>query len=260
MILTIILLGIARRISTRHPEDYSISENGLTLTHRTVTEDFGDGPLLDVGASSTQGLTALVYFDRTMGGNYDVDTLQQVPGGFQATLPVLSKGEKLFYHIEVYGEDGQIARFPPESDQFIKFKGHVPAYILIPHIAFMFATIFFGLLAVISSASAVRGSVELKRSVRYLLWTVVFAFIGGFPLGYLVSYMAFGQGWEGVPIGWDITDNKTVILFLFWLVTFILARKGLRGEPMAISNRAYMYLAVSSLVVTFIAFLIPHSI
>lgn len=253
-------MGIARRISTRHPEDYSISKNGLTLTHRSVTEDFGDGPILRVSTSSTQDLTALVYFTRTMGGSYEADTLQQVSGGFQAILPVLKKGERLFYHIEVFNNSELAARFPPESDQFIKFKGRVPGYILIPHIVCMFATVFFGLLTVFSSVSVVRGSGDIRKSVRYLFWTVVFAFIGGFPLGYLVAYLAFGQGWEGVPIGWDITDNKTVILFLFWLATFILTRRGLKGEPMTVSKKVYMYLAMTSFIVTFIAFLVPHSI
>ncbi len=124
----------------------------------------------------------------------------------------------------------------------------------------MFAIIFLGLLTVFSSISVVRGKTDIRQSVRYLLWTVIFAFIGGFPLGYLVAYLAFGQGWTGIPIGWDITDNKTVILFLFWLVTFILARRGLKGERMAISKKAYMSLVLASLIVTFIAFVIPHSI
>ena len=124
----------------------------------------------------------------------------------------------------------------------------------------MFATIFFGLLTVISSISVVRGKADIRQSVRYLLWTMIFAFIGGFPLGYIVAYLAFGVGWGGIPIGWDITDNKTVILFIFWLFTFILARRGLKGERMVISKKAYMSLALASLIVTFVAFVIPHSI
>ncbi len=258
--LTILLLGVARRISTRHPADYSVDAGGITLSHRTVTEDFGDGPKIDLEATSTEGLTAVVYYSLAEGGPYTTDSLSRMPDGFSVTLPVLEKGNRWYYHIKISQAEKEIAKFPPGPDQFIKFKGHVPAYILIPHIFCMFATIFFGLLTVISSISVFRGKVGISQSVRYLLWTVIFAFIGSFPLGYIVAYLAFGKGWGGIPIGWDITDNKTVILFLFWLVTFILARRGLKSERMAISKKAYMSLVLASLIVTFIAFIIPHSI
>ncbi len=258
--LTILMLGIARRISTRHPTDHSAEAGGITLSHRTVTEDFGDGPRIDMKATSTEGLVAIVFYSQVDGGPYTADSLSRMPDGFSAILPVLEKGKRWYYHIKAYQSEKERAKFPPGPDQFIKFKGHVPAYILVPHIFCMFATIFFGLLTVISSINAVKGKADIKQSVRYLLWTVIFAFIGSFPLGYIVAYLAFGQGWSGIPIGWDITDNKTVILFLFWLVTFILARKGLKGERMVISKKAYMSLVLTSLIVTFIAFVIPHSI
>lgn len=258
--LTILLLGLARRISTRHPADYSAEAGGIALNHRTVTEDFGDGPKINIEATSTEGLTAIVYYSPVEGGPYTTDSLNRMPDRFSLTLPVLEKGNRWYYHIKVSQAGKEIAKFPPGPDQFIKFKGHVPSYILIPHIFCMFATIFFGLLTVFSSISVVRGKPHIRQSVRYLLWTVIFAFIGGFPLGYLVAYLAFGQGWGGIPIGWDITDNKTVILFLFWLVTFILAGRGLKGERISISKKAYMSLAITSFIVTVLAFIIPHSI
>jgi hypothetical protein len=258
--LTILLLGVARRISTRHPADYSVEAGGITLSHRTVTEDFGDGPKINIEATSTEGLTSVVYYSLIEGGPYTTDSLSRMPDGFSVTLPVLEKGNRWYYHIKVSQAEKEIAKFPPGPDQFIKFKGHVPAYILIPHIFCMFATIFFGLLTVFTSISVVRGKAVIRQSVRYLLWTVIFAFIGGFPLGYIVAYLAFGQGWGGIPIGWDITDNKTVILFLFWLVTLILTRGGLKGDRMAISKKAYMSLAITSFIVTVLAFIIPHSI
>jgi hypothetical protein len=260
LILTILMLGIARRTSTRHPEDYSQSVGDLTASHRTVTEDFGGGPSLEIQVSDTDSLEAVVYYSIVEGGPYNTDTLDVSEAGFSVVLPVHDKGEKLFYHLKLYKNGEELAQFPPDGDQFIKFKGHVPAIILIPHIFCMFAIVFFGFLTVISAVDFARGRGDLSKSVRYLLWTVIFAFVGGFPLGYLVAYLAFGQGWGGIPIGWDITDNKTVLLFLFWLVTFILARKGLKGDRMAISANTYKVLTIVSLAVSIIMFMIPHSI
>jgi hypothetical protein len=35
-------------------------------------------------------------------------------------------------------------------------------------------------------------------------------------LGPVVQYYAFGEFWTGVPFGWDLTDNKTLVAVIFW--------------------------------------------
>jgi len=259
-LLSIALLGVARRTSTRHSADYSIKIGNVTASHRTITEAFGEESELNVMVSPPAGLSAVAYYSTAKDGPYSADTLRATGGGFAGTLPLLNKGEKWFYHIDMLENGSSVGRFPPEGDQFIKFKGHVPSILLIPHIFCMFATIYLGLMTVFTAFDVVRGEGDIRRSVTYLFWTTVVVFIGGFPLGFLVAYIAFGQGWSGIPIGWDITDNKTVILFLFWLITLILARKGLRGGKIAVSNGTYLTLAIASLIVSIIFYMIPHSI
>jgi len=70
-------------------------------------------------------------------------------------------------------------------------------------------------------------------------------------LGPLVQKFAFGAYWTGVPFGWDLTDNKTLIAMIFWLMA---SWRVLKGN--AEQNRWWVVLAV---VVMFIVFLIPHS-
>jgi len=260
IILTILLLGFARRTSTRHSSDLKFQVDGVTVEHRTVTENFGDGPKLEVKASNASAFSAVVFYSQEPGSGYEELPMSAGPDAFHAVLPALPKGKKWFYHIEFYRDNVKIAQLPEAHDQFVKFKGHVSPFILIPHIICMFATIFFGLLTVFTAFDFNRGRSDARRSLIFLLLTLVFAFTGGFPLGYAVAYQAFGKGWEGIPLGWDITDNKTVFLFLFWLATFILAAGGLRGKKMRISGGAYAFLVTLSFIVTFITFLIPHSI
>jgi len=254
------LLAFARRMSTRHTNEYKFESGGIVAEHITVTEDFGEGPVLDVQVAPVDGVSAVAYYSQDEGGPYNTDTLTQTADGFRGTLPVLEKGNKWYYHIELAKEGSALGKFPTEGDQFIKFKGHVPPVILIPHIFCMFATVYFGVLTVLGAYQYSKGKGSIAKSVRNLLWTVIFSFIGGFPLGYLVAYKAFGVGWGGIPVGWDITDNKTVILFAFWLITLILARNGLKGEKMSISGNTYFALTVISFVVTILAFMVPHSI
>lgn len=260
LVLTIALLGLARRTSTRHTAEYSVRIADITAAHRTVTEAFGEKPILNVAVAPSEGLSAILYYSTTKGGPYAIDTMVQTNDGFTGTLSVLEKGATWYYHIDMLKDGSAVGRFPANGDQFIKFKGHVPVYAIVPHIFCMFATVFIGLMTVFTAYDVAKGKGDIRKSTRYLLWTNIFVFIGGFPLGYYVAYAAFGKGWSGIPVGWDITDNKTVILFLFWLVTLILARKGLKGEKIAISNGAYFTLTIVSFAVSIISFMIPHSI
>ncbi|HSO86056.1 MAG TPA: hypothetical protein VLQ91_05865 [Draconibacterium sp.] len=124
----------------------------------------------------------------------------------------------------------------------IRFKGEVPGFILIPHIILMFFAMFLGNVA---------GIMALFKHSKYRFYgilTVIFLFIGGMILGPLVQLYAFGELWAGIPFAWDLTDNKTLFAFLFWLLAFIMNRK--KERP--------VYTVVAS-VVMLIVYSIPHS-
>jgi len=260
LLLTIILLVVARWTSTRRPEEFAIKANGIDFVHKTVTESFGDPPVIKLIASSIKNIRAVVNYTETKSGSYKKMEMAWTDYGFITDLPALEMGHKWFYHIDIIQDNAKIAEFPPNGDQFIKFKGHVSPLVLIPHIFFMFAVIFFGLLTVFTAIDFSRGKGDSIRSARFLLLTLISAFLGCFLFGIAVTYQTFGESWGGWPIGRDWTDTKTEILFLFWLITFILAGKGLSGGKMNISPKTYATMTVVSFIVTFITFLIPHSI
>jgi hypothetical protein len=67
-------------------------------------------------------------------------------------------------------------------------------------------------------------------------------------LGPLVQKFAFGELWTGVPFGWDLTDNKTLIALVFWILAVIMNRK--KERPL------YTVLAA---VILLLVYSIPHS-
>jgi hypothetical protein len=83
----------------------------------------------------------------------------------------------------------------------------------------------------------------------YSTLTLIVLFLGGIVLGPLVQNFAFGELWTGVPLGWDLTDNKTLIALLFWILAIVMNRK--KDRPF------YSTLAA---VVLLIVFSIPHSV
>ena len=125
---------------------------------------------------------------------------------WQAALPVQPVAGKLQYYITVGGKD-----YAADEPVVIRFRNDVPAGILVPHILLMFAAMLFAVYTFLLV-------VTRREYRRWLKITVGTLFVGGFILGPLVQHAAFGPWWAGFPYGTDLTDNKTLISFLFFMV------------------------------------------
>ena len=161
-------------------------------------------------------------------------------GRLTAFLPKQPASGKLIYYIELYDRNKLIFS-NADNQNIIRFKGHVPPYILIPHIIFMFFAMFF------STYTALR--IVARLSYKRFIWiTLALLILGGLFFGPIVQKYAFGFYWTGIPFGWDLTDNKTLIAFIFWVYAVI---RNMKHE-----NKNSVFVAA---IVTLIIFSIPHS-
>jgi hypothetical protein len=161
--------------------------------------------------------------------------------GFYASVPKQPPAGKLEYYIELTDLNG--TRFMlKDNPVVIRFKGTVPSYILTPHILFMFLAMLFSTLAGLMSLT------KHPLYKKYSIWTLILLIAGGMILGPLVQKFAFGEFWTGVPFGWDLTDNKTLIALIFWIIAVVMNRK--KERPL------YTILAA---VILLVVFSIPHS-
>jgi hypothetical protein len=171
------------------------------------------------------------------------ETLAREDGDLVGFLPKQPAAGKIVYKITLTG--GDVATPVTGDDPVIlRFKDPVPAWVIIPHVLIMFA----GML--LSTAAGLAALDKKRNPRRFVLWAVALLFAGGFVLGPLVQKLAFGVAWSGFPLGADLTDNKTLIAFLFWVVAIIAGRKGKPARP---------FVLAASLV-TLLVFLIPHSV
>jgi hypothetical protein len=161
---------------------------------------------------------------------------------FFADVPQQPAAGKIQYYLEITDARGVKSYFK-ETPVVIRFKGGVPAFILIPHILLMFLAMLFSTLAGLMAV------VKYPSYKKYSVWTLLLFFLGGFILGPVVQNYAFGELWTGVPFGWDLTDNKTLIAMIFWILAVIMNRK--KEQPI------YTILAA---VVLLLVFSIPHSL
>jgi hypothetical protein len=79
--------------------------------------------------------------------------------------------------------------------------------------------------------------------------------LGGLILGPFVQKAAFGAYWTGFPWGYDLTDNKTLLMWLAWAFAAGAAGFSLRAREGWV-RVAVMAASVAMTVV----YLIPHSL
>jgi hypothetical protein len=162
--------------------------------------------------------------------------------GFFADVPQQPPAGKIQYYFEISDSKGSQIFFR-DAPIVIRFKGGVPGYILVPHILFMFIAMLFSTLAGLMSV------IRFPLYKKYTLWTLILLIIGGMILGPLVQYFAFGDLWTGIPFGWDLTDNKTLIALIFWILAVIMNRK--QERP---------FYTVLAAIVLLLVYSIPHSL
>jgi hypothetical protein len=172
------------------------------------------------------------------------DTISMIRAGedLVAMIPAQPPAGKLQYFVEL-SESGTTRRLDGDKSTVIRFTGEVPGYILIPHIVLMFLAMFF------SNLAGLQAAFRIPRMRLYMLLTAITMLIGGFIFGPVMQKFAFGDYWTGFPFGWDLTDNKTLIAMIAWILALILnARK---------ARPAWIIVAA---VVTLLIYCIPHSL
>ena len=207
------------------------------------------GPTYPIsGKVEFAGQTIKYKLIRTHGGKDDAEmdtmitkVLQRDGADLKGYLPHQPPAGKLMYQVTLMdGKDHVVLNKEPTV---IRFKGDVPAWILIPHILIMFIAMMM------STRTGMEALAKGGKTYKYAWITLVALFVGGMILGPIVQKYAFGEFWTGLPYGYDLTDNKTLIALVFWvLAVWRLFRKS--------ENRTW---PVVAMVVLLLVYMIPHS-
>ena len=158
-----------------------------------------------------------------------------------APEPLMPMAGKLEYRVRLSA--GAEQAVIPALPAVTRFKGDVPVWILLPHVAAMFFGILFASRAALAAMFGGRTRLFGFLSMALLLF-------GGFILGPIVQKLAFGAYWTGIPWGYDLTDNKTLIAIVSWIPAVVQMRR---------KQDARLMIVVAA-VVTMTVFAIPHSV
>jgi hypothetical protein len=169
--------------------------------------------------------------------------LQREGDALVARIPHQPPAGKVMYCVLLWGDQEAPVALTP-TPVIIRFRGGVPAWVLISHIL----VIFVGML--LSTRTGLEALRRGSWTRRLTIWTISCLIVGGLVLGPIVQKYAFDAFWTGWPFGHDLTDNKIAVAVLFWAVALWRGRKSPSGRGWVIAAS----------LVTLVVWLIPHSL
>jgi hypothetical protein len=243
VIITVSAAYYQRKTGPTHPEKSLITLNNSTYRLMLPRSHGGhEDKVIKLPVADTSITGSLVYRHYPTTEPWDTVAFTRTAATLTASLPVQPPAGKLEYFIFL-SSGGRQYPVNPDKPVIIRFKGEVPAAVLIPHILLVFAAMLF---------SNVTGILALLRKPRYKLFgiiTLVLLIAGGLIFGPIIQKYAFGAFWTGFPFGKDLTDNKILFAFIAWII----AVSGNIGK-----DRSYLswIAAILYLLINFI----PHSL
>jgi hypothetical protein len=242
IIITLSAAVYQRTTGPTCPKKVKIDVNGTSYKIELLrSQDHKGGSDLKFKIPDTSVQASLIYHKYKVDEAYDTIHFVRKGDLLTATLPTQPAAGKLQYYI-LFNSHGQSMTIFEKNPVIIRFKGTVPPIILIPHIFF----IFFAML--LSNIAGIMALAKKERFKFYTILTFCFLIVGGLIFGPLVQKYAFGELWTGIPFGWDLTDNKTLYAFLFWLIALL-------GNI----RKSRPWLSILAAVMILVVFSIPHS-
>ncbi|GAG75636.1 unnamed protein product, partial [marine sediment metagenome] len=241
-IITIAAAYYQRKTGPTYAKEINITLDGKNYEIELPRSHGGDDACpveLEIADNDVQG--ELFYRKYPTNENWQTILLNREGELLTGNLPHQPPAGKLEYFLKLSTRNEELDLFE-NNPVIIRFKGSVPAGVLIPHIILMFAAML------LSNFSGIIAFMKHPRQRFYGRITLALLFLGGLILGPVVQFHAFGEYWTGIPFGWDLTDNKTLIAFLFWVIAIAGNRK--REKPS---------LTVLAAVILLIIYSIPHS-
>ncbi len=243
VIITLTAVIYQRMTGPTYPKRVKVELNGKTYKLKLIRSHGGndDAPVELAINEPIKATLNYKPYPENKDDQWKSVNFQSINGKLVADLPNQPAAGKLMYYISFETNSG-IVDIQKEAPVVVRFKGSVPDFILWPHIFFMF---FAMLLSNVTGLFAL-GKVDSYRRYAYLTFGALT--IGGMILGPVVQLYAFGDLWTGIPYGWDLTDNKTLIAYVFWVLAVVGNLKKDRR-----------YLAVIAAIVVLAIYSIPHS-
>lgn len=243
ILVTLVAIIYQRSTGPTYPKKFHLGMGAGTVKVKLPRSHGGETDCPVILPKLDQGSSATLYYKRyPTNDEWSSVEMEDKNNSLLASLPHQPPAGKISYYIHLKSGFGERYLGSEKEPIIIRFKAHVPTYILAPHIFFMFISM---LLIVVAAGEAFFKT----KSYRAFLFIATFSIVfGGLVLGPIVQKFAFGVYWAGFPFDWDLTDNKLLISASSCLIASFMNLKKQRPG-----------LAIFACVVVMAMYCIPHS-
>jgi len=241
------MLGIVifqRTTGPTYPVSGKVEFNSKTYNYEFPRSHGGNGGAIIQLVVPEKNVSGEITYRRFR--SYDewtTDTMQRAGDTLKFELPHLLPAGKIIYHVNHVSKDSKPTPVTKEPE-LVRYKGHVPALVIILHLFFLFSAI------TLSIRAGFEAIYKGERLFSLAILTCITLFIGGLIIGPIMQEYAFGALWTGWPFGHDLTDNKTAVALIMWLIAMWRIKK---------NPKAWVWGIVASIIML-IVFFIPHSL
>lgn len=243
-ILTVLTAAYQRMTGPTYPISGKVNVDGKVINYSLDRSHGGsDDHLLKIKTEDPEIAGLLQWKRYKTNDDWNNDSLFYQSGLLTGLLPHQPPAGKLMYKI-VLEKNGKSFQLNDGHPVVIRFKGDVPVSIIIPHVIFIFLAMLF------STRTGLEFFNKEPNYKKLSYWTFGLLVLGGLIFGPIVQKYAFGEYWTGFPFGIDLTDNKTLIAAIGWIIALIAIVKTSNPKKWVIFASVLM----------FIVYLIPHSV
>ncbi len=241
IIFTLSIAYYQRTTGPTYPVRGKVTIENNEYKYKLLTSNDSDKPA-KITIKGHEGITGYIEYKK-FNTNEELQkiSLYFEDGKLIGELPQQPPAGKLVYTVTLNSNDKSYEL--TDDPIVIRFKGPVPAFVLLPHILFMFLAMLF------STRTGIEALIKGGKTYKYSVFTLILLLLGGMFLGPVVQKYAFGAFWTGWPFGQDLTDNKTLVAFLAWIIAVIRLRK----------NNTKGGWAIAAAIILLMIYLIPHS-
>jgi len=208
------------------------------------SQEVGSGAKVIVLSDDTDMIGTIRYRRKNSTDDWATIPMQREENRLSAFLPQQPPAGKLVYFVDIQKDGSERMSLTGGKPVIIRYRGGVPGWILLPHVLLMFGSIL------LANRTGLEALDSQGKTRRLLFWTVILFFLCVLVFGPVMQKFAFGAYWTGFPLGTDLTDNKTLISAVGWILALFMNRKGRDGRLWIV------FAACLMLVIYFI----PHSL
>ena len=243
-VLTVLTAAYQRMTGPTYPVAGEIKIENKVIKYSLDRSHGGDDDHLIKIKTDDPDLKGIILWKRfKTSDEWTKDSLMFQSGYLTALLPHQPPAGKLIYKISL-AKNNRTIQLNDGHPVVMRFKGDVPIFIIIPHVIFIFLAMLF------STRTGLEFFIKEPNYKKLVYWTFGLLILGGMIFGPIVQKYAFGEFWTGVPFGIDLTDNKTLIAVIGWIIALMAMKKSANPKRWIIFASVLM----------FIVYLIPHSV